>query len=111
VRFVVDHRKDALTVPRNAIVDVEGERGVYVAQPDNTVKFQRVTTGLEEEELVEVATGLAEGTKVVTTGAGALRDGDRVLLPNARAQGDGKRQGPPAEGSPPTARQPQPARN
>jgi RND family efflux transporter MFP subunit len=110
VRFVVDHRPNALTVPRNAVVDLEGQRGVFIAQPDSTVKFQRVTTGLEEEELIEVRTGLDEGMKVVTTGAGALRDGDRVLLPAARAQGGGAGpQKPAAEGRAPGPRQP--ARN
>jgi RND family efflux transporter MFP subunit len=88
VRFVVDQRKMALTLPRNALVDVEGQRGVYLAQGDNTVKFQPVTTGLEEEDLVEIVSGLDEGTKVVTTGAGALRNGDRVVLAAGRGQGE-----------------------
>jgi HlyD family secretion protein len=110
VRFVVDQRKDVLTVPRNAIVDIEGQRGVFIAQADNNVKFQAVTTGLEEQDLIEVVVGLDEGTKVVTTGAGALRDGDRVLLAAARAQGEGRRgQGAPAERAAPGPGQP--ARN
>ena len=35
-------------------------------------------------ELVEVASGLSEGEKIITTGAGALREGDRIVLPGRR---------------------------
>ena len=109
VRFVVDQRKNAVVVPRNAVVDLGGQRGVFVTKPDNSVKFQIVKTGLEEQELVEIVDGVAEGTQVVTTGAGALRDGDRVLLAGARGKGNApQRPGPSADAAP--AAQP-PARN
>jgi HlyD family secretion protein len=106
VRFVVDERKQALAVPRNAIVDLEGQRGVFIAKADNTVTFQAVTTGLEEQNLIEIVAGLDENTRVVTTGAGALRDGDRVLLADAGAKGEASRRQGPAGGAAPKSRQP-----
>ncbi len=115
VRFVVDHRKDAVVVPRNALVDLDGQRGVFLTQPDNSVKFQAVTTGLEEEDLVEIVGGVSEGTQIVTTGAGALRNGDRVLLAGARGEGkDGSKQAGSKQGGstpPPTHKGRPPARN
>ena len=79
VRLTVERRANALTVPRNALVDMSGRRGVFVVE-EQTARFQEVRTGLQDAERVEVIDGIAEGQRVVTTGALALRDGDRVIL-------------------------------
>jgi hypothetical protein len=55
-----------------------------------TVRFQPVETGIREGEQVEITSGLQDGARVITTGAGALRDGDRVV-PMANPQGGGDR--------------------
>ena len=80
VTVTTDERKDALVVPTNAVVDYTGRRGVFVAAGDSTVTFRPVRVGIEESEQIEILDGVAEGDRVVTTGAAALRDGDRVLL-------------------------------
>lgn len=107
VRLTVDRRPAALTVPRNALVDVEGRRGVFILE-DDTARFRAVTSGLQDPDRVEVVDGLAESDRIVTTGALALRDGDRVLLaddpapPRGRGAGGrgagGQPQAPPAAG-------------
>jgi RND family efflux transporter MFP subunit len=90
VRLTVDRRPDALTVPRNAVVDSEGRRGVFLVE-GQTAKFQPVTTGLQDNERIEILEGLAEGTRVITTGALALRDGDRITPMNMPAREGGSR--------------------
>jgi len=90
VRLVTGRNPDALTVPRAAVVDVEGRRGVYLIA-ENQAEFREVETGLVDSERVEILSGLDEGTPVVTTGAVAIRDGERVAL--ASATGDGGRRG------------------
>ena len=97
VRLTVDRRPDALTVPRNAVVDSEGKRGVFLVD-GQAAKFQPVTTGLQDNERIEILEGLAEGTRVITTGALALRDGDRITpmnMPGREGGGrsDGRRTG------------------
>ena len=52
-----------------------------------------IQLGLISQEQIEVASGLSEGDKVVTTGAGALREGDRILLPGQNADARGGRGG------------------
>jgi len=79
VQLTVERRTNALTVPRNALVDMSGRRGVFVVE-EQTARFQEVRTGLQDAERVEVLDGVVEGQRVVTTGALALRDGDRVML-------------------------------
>jgi RND family efflux transporter MFP subunit len=88
VNLTVEQRKDALVVPRNAVVDLEGKRGVFV--PDGEVaRFLPVETGLQDSNRVEITQGIPAGTQVVTTGATALRDGDRILLAGAGQRGAG----------------------
>jgi membrane fusion protein (multidrug efflux system) len=89
VRLTVEEKPAALTVPRNAIVDQNGVRGVFLVVED-TAHFQGVTTGIQDEAYVEVVEGLTDGQRVVTSGALALRDGDRVIpLDNGAASNPG----------------------
>jgi RND family efflux transporter MFP subunit len=72
----------------------EGRQGTTGPQGTETrtmtVRFQPVETGIREGEQVEITSGLQDGARVITTGAGALRDGDRVV-PMANPQGGGDR--------------------
>jgi membrane fusion protein (multidrug efflux system) len=80
-------KKDALVVPSNAVVDLGGRRGVFQPQNDTAV-FRVIQVGLEQPDVIEVVGGLTENETVITTGASALRDGDRVVLPG-EAEGPG----------------------
>jgi RND family efflux transporter MFP subunit len=75
-------KKDALVVPSNAVVDLGGRRGVFQPQNDAAV-FRVIQVGLEQPDVVEVIGGLTENETIITTGASALRDGDRVVLPGS----------------------------
>jgi RND family efflux transporter MFP subunit len=89
VHLTVAERDDALVVPRNALVDLDGRRGVFTLEGDSRqVRFQPVEVGLQDQEQAEVRSGLNDGERVVTTGAAGLRTGDTVLLP-------GEQPGPP----------------
>jgi len=88
VKLTVEVRPNALTVPRNAVVDSEGQRGVFLVD-GQTAKFQPVRTGLQDDERIEILEGLAEGTRVITTGALALRAGDRITPMNMPGQRGG----------------------
>ncbi|MGH9373729.1 MAG: hypothetical protein ACRD15_19585, partial [Vicinamibacterales bacterium] len=55
-------------------------------------KFLAVETGIRSGEHVEILGGLREGTRVITMGAGALRDGDKVVLATGES-GDGRERG------------------
>jgi membrane fusion protein (multidrug efflux system) len=102
VDLTTESRENALTVPSNAIVDVEGKTGVFVAgdgqtpQPASnpparggqdagmTAKFQPVEIGIREAAQVEITSGISEGARVITTGATALKDGDRIVAAASR---------------------------
>ena len=90
VQLTVDRRPDALTVPRAAVVDLEGKRGVYLIDDGNVAKFSPVRTGLQDAERVEILEGLNDGQRVITTGAMALRNGDKVQLVGGRGGRGGR---------------------
>ncbi len=94
VRLTVDRRPNALTVPRNAVVDSEGRRGVFLIDDGNVARFNVVRTGLQDGEKVEIIEGLNDGQRVITTGAIALRNGDRVQLTGGRGRRGGGPGGP-----------------
>jgi RND family efflux transporter MFP subunit len=72
---------DVITVPKGAIVrDGAGPATCFVLDAD-TVRRREVTTGLEENGLVEVITGLDGSERVIVSGAAALTDGQRVKTP------------------------------
>lgn len=84
VQLTVDRQADTLTVPRNAVVDTDGRRGVFLVE-DDIARFREVRTGLQDADRVQVLDGLTEGERVVTIGALGLRDGDRVIVAGAAA--------------------------
>ncbi len=89
VKLTVATKAAALTVPVNAVVTLEGARGVFQVKDgtaggkDGSSKeadFVKVETGLEDGTRIEVLSGLSDGAQVVTIGAAALRDGDPVTI-------------------------------
>lgn len=97
VRLTTQQRPQTLVVPRNALVDVDGTRGVYVptpreaqsgavpagARPALSARFVPVQTGVQEGERVEILSGVTEGDTIVTTGAAAVQDGDALIVDRA----------------------------
>ena len=71
---VVDN---ALTIPKAAVRRDSGV-GVFVLQPDGTVKWQVITTGISDALRVEIKTGLKDGDAVVESTDQALKTGDHV---------------------------------
>lgn len=98
VRLTVDQRPNALVVPRNSLVDLEGKRGVFVPDGEGQrAQFREVKVGLQDEQKAEITAGLSEADRVITTGAAALRDGDPIVL---AGQGPGGPGGPGRPGGP-----------
>ena len=88
VSITLDTKKDALVVPANALVDLGGRRGVFMPLSETAV-FRAVQVGTEQGDIVEVLGGLTEGAEVITTGAGQLRDGDRIVIAGRGGRGRG----------------------
>ncbi|MCI0752331.1 efflux RND transporter periplasmic adaptor subunit [Teichococcus vastitatis] len=71
----------ALVVPQEAVVFRAGQAVAFVLpEGGDRVMRREVATGARQEGLVAVTSGLAEGERVVASGAGFLSDGDRVRV-------------------------------
>jgi RND family efflux transporter MFP subunit len=121
VNLTVETKADAMTVPRNALIDFEGKTGVFTAtaqeqgargtagqsapgQKVMLAKFVPVQVGIRDGERIEIVGGIADGTQVITTGAGALKDGDRIVPANSQRTSPA---GPPKDGREGRAPQPE----
>jgi membrane fusion protein, multidrug efflux system len=124
VQLTVAVRPNAITVPSNAVVRLDGKPGVFVADArsgaatggtgaagtagrtggeDTTLsaKFVAIEPGINDGKNVEIVSGLGDGARVISTGAGALKDGDRIVAANT----DGGRRGSGSDQSAPGAPQ------
>jgi membrane fusion protein (multidrug efflux system) len=81
IQIVYDQRDDALTIPRTALLEDEGEAAVYTVREKKAVRVP-VTLGYVNGELAEVRAGLKEGEPVITAGKVAVRDGTEVEVLN-----------------------------
>ncbi|MCC4598608.1 efflux RND transporter periplasmic adaptor subunit [Xanthomonas melonis] len=78
IRIDYDQRKDALVIPRLALLD-DGEPAVFVVRSGKASRVP-VKLGYAEGPWLEVRQGLKEGDQVVTAGKVALRDGTAVQV-------------------------------
>lgn len=82
VRLFVGKRH-ALAVPRDALQRLPGSGTYYVFVVEgNKVDKRTVEIGVMNDRFSEVARGLVEDDKVVISGAGRLRSGAEITVPN-----------------------------
>lgn len=83
--IVVQERADALTVPKDAIVERSGRSLVFVITGDKAEE-REVKIGLTERTRAEILSGVQAGERVVVEGAQGMKNGDQVLV--QKAEGD-----------------------
>lgn len=79
IRIRYDQRADALVIPREALLDDEGDPAVFVVRGDKVARTA-VQLGYDDGPWVEVRAGLKDGDRVVVAGKAALRDGSAVKV-------------------------------
>ncbi len=70
----------AVQVPASALLFRTGGPQVAVVDAGGTVRFKRVTIGRDNGNFVEIASGVAEGDKVVLNISNQIADGDKVTV-------------------------------
>ena len=70
---------DALSLPESAVLTRDGYPFVHLVGADGVARLKRIETGARQRGLVEV-TGLDAGARVISTGAGFVKDGELVRL-------------------------------
>lgn len=83
VKLEANLSEKALAIPRSALIQRGEQKGVYLITPDLTVDFQPIQIGRIQGGFVELESGLEPDTRIVTTGAQSLNDGDLIRLNGA----------------------------
>ena len=79
VNIVYERRADALQLPRNAILDADGEQSIFVVV-NARAEQRHIRTGLVNNGWVEVVEGLKGDERVVVVGQGGLKSGTAVKV-------------------------------
>ncbi len=79
-----ENKRPARVVPLTAVVERSGRKYVFLVE-DGRARLAPVTVGVVAGDAIEIVTGVADGQRVVTTGATQLNDKDkiRVIDPSA----------------------------
>ena len=80
INLTIEDRRDILVAPKNAIIDFDSRRGVWMPVEENRAKFVEVVLGIEDADMIEIKSGLKEGDRIVTTGATAVKNNDQLLI-------------------------------
>ena len=78
VQLQVQSRKDALTVPVQAVQRHNGKATVLLVDSHDRVQVRDIQPGLEDPNRIEVLSGLAEGNRVIVGNFDAYQQGQRV---------------------------------
>jgi len=78
--FFTIGKREAILVPKSAIVEMSGISGVYIVSADRGAVFQMIQLGEERGNFVEVITGLKKGDRVISDKHLGILDGKQVVV-------------------------------
>ncbi|MDR2008813.1 MAG: efflux RND transporter periplasmic adaptor subunit [Alphaproteobacteria bacterium] len=82
VYISMEHKKDAVLVPEASVILRLAGKVVYVLNEDNTVNEIPVKTGVYQDGLVEILSGLRGDETIIVDGANFLSDKAKVSITN-----------------------------
>jgi multidrug efflux pump subunit AcrA (membrane-fusion protein) len=77
VRLQVNQAVDAVTVPASAVVSADGRDTVWAVR-DGKAQRVPVTLGVQGEDVVQVTAGIADGQRLVVSGADRVKPGQEL---------------------------------
>ncbi|MBO5124931.1 MAG: efflux RND transporter periplasmic adaptor subunit [Spirochaetaceae bacterium] len=104
VRLVIIEEKDTFVVPLEAIRSYNDDSAVFVVAADNTAYRKLVTTGVSNDNDIQIVSGLIQGDQVIV--AGSVTEGMKVRVAGtamATTGASGQSSGQPAT-QPPAGR-------
>lgn len=76
LRYATEH--NALRVPADAIIQLDGEQFVYVVE-DERAQRQAVRTGIRQGQWIQITDGISEHSAIITTGQAHISDNSPVV--------------------------------
>lgn len=86
IDIVRETRPNVVLVPREAVIRELQKAHIFVVKDDGVAERRAISLGLEEDDSMEVTSGIEEGDQVVVAGQGSLKDGSKIkVIPNPEA--------------------------
>jgi membrane fusion protein, multidrug efflux system len=79
VDIQTDTRRNAVLIPKRAILEEDGAKYIYVLDGEKAVRTT-VKLGFQRNEQVEILEGVSDGSRVVVAGQGALKKESKVRI-------------------------------
>jgi multidrug efflux pump subunit AcrA (membrane-fusion protein) len=80
VSLVTNRRVDVPVIPRMSVINTYGSWIVFTVDENNIARRREVTLGIDNEEFIEILSGVSMGENVVSAGQNFLSDGDIVRI-------------------------------
>ncbi|MCL2175735.1 MAG: efflux RND transporter periplasmic adaptor subunit, partial [Treponema sp.] len=80
ISLVTDRKTDIPVIQRTSVINTYGSWIVFVVDEGNIARRREVTLGIDNENFLEVLSGVELGEKVVSAGQNFLSDGDPVRI-------------------------------
>jgi multidrug efflux pump subunit AcrA (membrane-fusion protein) len=69
INIAYEKGQEALAAPSEAMIEMQGERVVFIALGDGLFEKRPVQTGRQQNGMIEITSGLKQDDRVVTRGA------------------------------------------
>lgn len=73
VFLICRERNNVISVPRSALIEIQGNKYLYIVEDDGDFEKRLVKTGSSDGERIEILEGLSQGEKIVSKGASIIR--------------------------------------
>lgn len=80
ISLVTQTRANVPVIPRSSVINTYGSWIVFIVDDEGIARRREVTLGIENEEFIEVLSGVRLGDRVVSAGQNFLSDGDPVRI-------------------------------
>ncbi|MCL2265408.1 MAG: efflux RND transporter periplasmic adaptor subunit [Treponema sp.] len=80
ISLVTNRKTDVPIIPRTSLISTYGSWIVFIVDEESIARRREVTLGLDNEEFVEILSGIDIGENVVNAGQNFLSDGDPVRV-------------------------------
>ncbi|MEA4963080.1 efflux RND transporter periplasmic adaptor subunit [Lutispora sp.] len=77
VDIITKEKADSIYIPDKSVFDLDGKDSVFIVQ-NNKLELRTIECGIENDDFIEVLSGLDEGEKVVVDPESGLKPGRRV---------------------------------
>ena len=78
--FFTIGKREAILIPKSAVVEMSGISGVYLVSADRGAVFQMIQVGEMFGNFVEVVSGLKQGDRVISDKHLGITDGEKVVV-------------------------------